>query len=331
VVFLANPGKTVNRDPSLHINRQAGMPVGYYVVEKKGPFFSSQVLGRPLEWEEQLKREIEYTTAEEIRLLYVAATRARNLLVISCYEGKPENSPWVKLERFCTGLSELEEVEVIRQDDARRPSLDEDALNNARRRFLPANSAVKDPSYSVASVTEMAGSYAPRPVGERTGKGTEWGRVIHRVLATLAAGRVTDLDLLVANALAEEDRNPEEKDEALLLIKGITNSPLWQRMSRSSRRFMEIPFSTTVTDHTLGLPIGTMVNGVIDLVFEEADGWVIADYKTDAISSPEKIPELKNYYAPQVQLYKQLWESLTGKKVKEAGLYFTSVGEWVEV
>jgi ATP-dependent helicase/nuclease subunit A len=70
---------------------------------------------------------------------------------------------------------------------------------------------------------------------------------------------------------------------------------------------------------------------VIDLVFEEAGGWVIADYKTDAITSPEKLQELTVYYAPQVKLYTRFWESLTGEKVKEAGMYFTSVGEWVEV
>lgn len=331
VVFLAHPGKTVNHDPSIHINRQAGLPVGYYVVEKKGSFYNSQVLGCPLQWEEQLKTEIEYTIAEEIRLLYVAATRARNLLVISCYEGKPENSPWVKLERFCTGLSELEKVEVTKQDNARRTNLETDELNNARNRFLMSNSAVKAPTYSIASVTEIVGKSSPRPVGERIGKGTEWGLVIHRVLAALADGQVSDLELLVDNALAEQERNPEEQDEALLLIKGITQSPLWQRMSRSSRRFMEIPFSTAVSDHNLGLPIGTVVSGVMDLVFEEAEGWVIADYKTDAVSSPQKLTELKEYYALQVQLYKQFWESLTGEKVKEAGLYFTSVGAWVEV
>jgi ATP-dependent helicase/nuclease subunit A len=36
--------------------------------------------------------------AEENRLLYVAATRARDLLVVSTYEEKPEISPWSPFE-----------------------------------------------------------------------------------------------------------------------------------------------------------------------------------------------------------------------------------------
>lgn len=331
VVFLAHPGKTVNRDPSCHINRQEGVPVGHYVAEKKGNFYSSQVLGYPLQWEDHLQREREYTDAEEIRLLYVAATRARNLLVISCYEGKPENSPWVKLEEFCTGLPELEEVMVEKPDYTYRPKPGIKELQQSRKKFLRNNSAVATPSYSIISVNQVVQSSVPPLPGDRTGKGAEWGLTIHRILAALAAGPASNLELLVENALAEEERPLEEKDEAILLLKGITQSSLWQRMSRSSRRFMEIPFSTVATADTPGIPAGTVVNGVIDLIFEEAGGWVIADYKTNAISSPARLSELKDYYAPQVKLYKQFWESLTGEKVKEAGLYFTSVGEWVEV
>ncbi|MGI6550420.1 MAG: UvrD-helicase domain-containing protein [Syntrophomonadales bacterium] len=331
VVFLAHPGKTVNREPSSHIDRQAGIPVGYYVVEKKGPFNSSQVLGYPLQWEEHLEKEMEYTAAEEIRLLYVAATRARNLLVVSCYEGKPEKSAWVKLEGFCSGLPELEDVKAKKPDTPNRTNLPPDDLQNARKRFFESNTAIIAPSYSITSVKQIVQSSSTRPAAEKTGKGAGWGLVIHRVLAALAAGPVPDLELLVENALAEEERSPEEKDEVLLLLQGITKSSLWQRLSQSSRRFMEIPFSNKVTDDSLGIPGGTIVNGVIDLVFEEAGGWVIADYKTDAITSPEKLQELTVYYAPQVKLYTRFWESLTGEKVKEAGMYFTSVGEWVEV
>ena len=331
VVFLAHPGKTVNREPSSHVNRQAGIPVGYYVVEKKGLFYNSRVLGYPLQWEEHLERELEYTAAEEIRLLYVAATRAKNLLVISCYEGKPENSAWVKLEGFCSGLPELEEVTVEKPSTITRNNLGMDELQKAQNGFFKANTAVAAPSYTITTVNQIVQSSSPRPTGESAGKGTEWGLVIHRILAALAADPASDLELLVKNALIEEERTPEEKDEAILLLRGITQSSLWQRISQSLRRFIEIPFSATVTEDALGMPIGTAVNGVIDLVFEEADGWVIADYKTDAIGSPKRLQELTTYYTPQVQLYKRFWESLTGEKVKESGLYFTSVGEWVEV
>lgn len=116
-----------------------------------------------------------------------------------------------------------------------------------------------------------------------------------------------------------------------MLLKGIIHSPVCQRMARSPQRFMEIPFATTVTDDTPGILGGTVVSGVIDMVFKEAGEWVITDYKTDAIETPQRLNELKNYYAPQVRLYKRFWENLTGEKVKEAGLYFTAAKKWIEV
>jgi len=331
VVFLADPGKSVNCEPSFHINRQEGRPVGYYVVQKKD-FFTYKTLGLPLRWEEHLKKEQQYTAAEELRLLYVAATRARNLLVISRYEGKPSNSPWFALEEHCAGLPELEDTAVdLDAEAASTIDLQMAELKTAQSRFLTANAAVMTPSYSVTSVTRMVKDASTPPTAEKGGKGSEWGSIIHRMLATLSADSGSDLELLVVSSLAEAERSPDEKDEALELLRGMVGSQLWQRCCRSTRRFMEIPFSTSVRDETAGLAPGTVVNGIIDLVFEEDGSWVIADYKTDAIGSPRKLQELTAYYAPQVSLYRQFWESLTGQKVKEAGLYFTSVGEWVEV
>jgi ATP-dependent helicase/nuclease subunit A len=34
------------------------------------------------------------------------------------------------------------------------------------------------------------------------------------------------------------------------------------------------------------------------------------------------------HYRPQVELYCRFWERLTAEKVKEAGLYFTSIDVW---
>ncbi|NLV16315.1 MAG: UvrD-helicase domain-containing protein [Syntrophomonadaceae bacterium] len=331
VVFLAHPGKTVSHEPTGHIKRQDGVPRGYFVVESRTSLFHSQVLGYPLDWDNFLQKEREYAAAEEIRLLYVAATRGKNLLVISCYEGKPENSPWMKLEQFCAGVPELEEITVKRARIDKVPGLVMDDLEKARHRFFNTNAPVTVPSYSTTTVKRASDSLFPRTAGERKGKGTEWGGLIHQALAVLAADPRPDPELLFVNVLAEEELSAEETDEAILLLKGIIQSPVWQRMARSSQRFMEIPFATTATDDILGIPMGTAVSGVIDLVFKEAGEWVIADYKTDAIETPQRLTELKNYYAPQVRLYKRFWETLTGEKVKEAGLYFTAAKKWIEV
>ncbi|MDD5207364.1 MAG: hypothetical protein PHS17_18195 [Desulfobacterales bacterium] len=68
---------------------------------------------------------------------------------------------------------------------------------------------------------------------------------------------------------------------------------------------------------------------VIDLAFKEPDGWVIADYKTDKVDG--NLEKLVAYYKPQVEMYRKFWTEMSGEKVKEAGLYFIDIGEFIEV
>ncbi len=77
------------------------------------------------------------------------------------------------------------------------------------------------------------------------------------------------------------------------------------------------------------LPVSTFdgkvyVEGFADLAFEEDDGWVVMDYKTDRLDGRRE--ELVRTYTPQVEAYRS---SLTaaGMKVKEAGLWFSDMGE----
>jgi len=36
-------------------------------------------------------------------------------------------------------------------------------------------------------------------------------------------------------------------------------------------------------------------------------------------------------YSPQVRLYGRFWQQITGERVIESGLYFTSIDRWVKV
>jgi len=109
------------------------------------------------------------------------------------------------------------------------------------------------------------------------------------------------------------------------------------------------------------LPV--ILTGTIDLVFWEngaegknlgespAGGWIIADYKTDVIPGAAEIfksegPELTmekirrvspefariiDFYTPHVRLYSKFWSQITGRPVKESGLYFTSLNRWINI
>jgi ATP-dependent helicase/nuclease subunit A len=72
----------------------------------------------------------------------------------------------------------------------------------------------------------------------------------------------------------------------------------------------------------------TIIRGVIDLIFEEPAGWVIVDYKTDDISEGD-LPSAIQYYEGQIQKYAEQWQSTTGFKTSELGLYFTRLDRYV--
>lgn len=61
-----------------------------------------------------------------------------------------------------------------------------------------------------------------------------------------------------------------------------------------------------------------MIKGIVDIMFEEEDGIVVVDYKSDRGISADA---LRERYEKQLQIYKSAVEIITGKKVKELVIY----------
>ena len=331
VVFLANPIKNADFSPSVHISRAGETPCGYFLIEKR-KLYTSEVLGQPVGWEHCSQKEAEYLNAEEMRLLYVAATRAKNLLVVSTYPDKPTASPWHLFDEnlTCAPVLDDEASNGMISCEKRAASLKPGDLEEARGKFLNHESCINLPSYRVAAVTSLVSSSGSFPSREMTGRGFSWGRTIHRVLECCAKKGQANLDLFIENILTEEGRMPEEKEEVLEYVNGILKSTFWERVMNSKHRFVEVPFGQQVAGSP-GSSNDTLVSGVIDLVFQVEEGWVIVDYKTDTVKGDEDLYKLADYYSPQLALYRSFWENITGEKVLETGFYFTSVGQWVPI
>ena len=71
-----------------------------------------------------------------------------------------------------------------------------------------------------------------------------------------------------------------------------------------------------------------LIQGIIDVFFEEDGEIVLLDYKTDKVASAA---ELAGRYRTQLELYQEAIERAVGKKVKERLLYSFSLGEIVPV
>ena len=77
---------------------------------------------------------------------------------------------------------------------------------------------------------------------------------------------------------------------------------------------------------------GQLIQGIIDLYFEEDGELVLVDYKTDRVMKDEAgEKELVKRYAIQLDYYAKALTQLTGKKVKEKIIYSFALGKELSV
>lgn len=339
VVFLAFPTGEWQGTPTIHVERPAsGAAVGYVRVEERAEAFSMRTLAQPLDWSARAAAEAEFERAEDVRLLYVAATRAAEELIVSRCIQTEDKSPWRALYPH---FEEEQRGELEFRKPPARQKLDVDADDIMRRADAVANlrSEAGRATFVTNSVKELARKSmlrgelldASMPMLARADiapRGTEWGSIVHSALEVAARGAdARKLEIACRGLLLDFERpldtkgEPAELPELLALVEGISRSEVWKRAMRSGTALVEVPFSMSEVDEGAT----TIVDGVIDLAFREKDGWVIVDYKTDAIADPAVWNQRTELYRRQVNLYADYWEQLTGETVVERVLVLTSI------
>jgi ATP-dependent helicase/nuclease subunit A len=329
VVFLADPRTDRPKAPRSWIDRAGSTARGHWLVIRETDGFGVIEIARPAEWEAMAEREKRFEEAEKKRLLYVAATRAREMLVVSTWrqgKGKPKG-PWSPFDPYIH--DDLPEPAPPVAAQAPPPLRDLPAEAAAFRERRKARSAASSRvSYTVSPVTHVAHT-GPRPAWERTGRGMSWGRVVHRLLEALMRDGRLDVRVYAANLLAEEERSVGDIEEIVRTVEAVRASDLWMRASAAPRRLVEVPFALMVRREELGLadgPAETLLQGAIDLVFEESGTWTLVDYKSDTVG--ENLDGIVAFYTPQIAIYRRYWERLTGRPTR-AGLFFAETGREV--
>ncbi len=335
IVFLADPNTTTERAPLFSVNWEAEQPEGHFlVVRNEG--FQSRELARPLHWDHRVSDEKIFRKAEEDRLLYVAATRARNTLIVSAHrrrlrestEGRP-SGPWTALSGSIDRALSSPKASATKPPFVPLEELSGQMVA-ARSRLRRAYGAVAQETYRVMQITRVAEGKGPRvSTYQGSGRGVVWGRMLHRLLESLMGDEALDVEACTEFLLLEEGLPLDEKDQILRMVDGVGRSDLWQRACGAKKRFVEVPFALTVPSSELGVTVGageTILKGVIDLVFSEHKEWVIVDYKSDPVQN--NLAHLVSHYGTQVRHYRRYWERLTGEATK-AALFFIETGEVV--
>ena len=155
------------------------------------------------------------------------------------------------------------------------------------------------------------------PPGDAGEKARAFGVAVHSVLETAALAGSPDLAPLARTAAKENGIADRWTDVEAAARRALAQPALVH--ARGCRAFAEMPF-TLVAE-------GTVLEGRIDLVWEEEDGsLVVADYKTDAVADEAAARERAESYRTQVALYAAALEKATGREVRETVLLFLAPG-----
>lgn len=174
----------------------------------------------------------------------------------------------------------------------------------------------------------------------------ERGTVIHYVMQRLNYDRVNSINEIKLQI--EEmvlDNSLTEREASSIWYKKIYNffnSKLGKRLLKAYKEDRlikrELPFFTELSSVEYDLELNKDIysdekirlQGIIDCFFEEEDGIVLLDYKTDYVEEG-KIDVIVEKYKTQLNYYKNALEKITEKKVKESYLYLFSIDKEIKL
>jgi ATP-dependent helicase/nuclease subunit A len=332
VVFLAHPAKFVDQESFLtrHIKRKEDASKGYFsFTVKKG--FQRKDIAFPLNWAELKKEELAYLTAEELRILYVAATRPEQALVISSSAKGNKNNPWnLLLELPDIEEFPLEKMEEDKVEEAHEVITLEDYETHAEEKLLWLEER-KEKSFDYWSPTKEKDYSNVVTIEREAGGGKDWGTIIHDVFEKVVQDQ--DVTNYIPTLLSKYAVPIEKKAEVYKAVEILKQSDFWKELLVAEQVLTEVPFMLEVNKYhplyhfvskseAVSHPI--LVKGVIDLVYKIDNVWKIVDYKTDHPKEAEHYKDLRDFYQDQIHFYKNAWEFMTGEKVVSEKLFFVN-------
>ncbi len=297
--------------------------------------------------------------SEELRMLYVAMTRAKERLYLCGHMDGKSRHKWEALKgRYhragcmmdwimaANSAGEGLDVEIAERAEAageKTPFDFRQYTDAMTAQYVPAKIitmpvAVRVPAKVSVSAVKAASAGGIRsfltPVHETDEiSGAQLGTLVHGVMER--AVRKGDIDGTIADMLDKKLIGQAEADAVIknrYMVEGFLKSGLYKRMAASPQAIYEQRFNLLVPAADIGYPgNGNMtVQGILDAAFMENEKWVLLDYKTDRVDG-DGIKKAADGYAVQLQLYARALEQITGVGVAEMHLYFLRPGEDVLV
>jgi ATP-dependent helicase/nuclease subunit A len=276
--------------------------------------------------------------AESRRLLYVACTRAADLLLLSGKAGG--KNTWLQTILAAWQVDvEGEEQEEIELDGyglrVMRPVAAPESRSRQRSagRSHPGLTEIPDlvaplqptesqPTISVTQLVRQISTVDAEPprlqavvraqssARQRRAPSYILGQVTHRVLAEWDLFYSDEVDQggmvreISAAQGVERDTISDLVDTIVNILRRIRRDDLFAEIQSATSRYHEMPFSLTRPAEVL--------HGQIDLLFQDDhSGWTLVDWKTDWVTDGEQDRHIEQH-GPQMALYTAAVEELLG-------------------
>jgi ATP-dependent helicase/nuclease subunit A len=176
--------------------------------------------------------------------------------------------------------------------------------------------------------------------------GASRGTVYHKLLERLDMAQLTtwgrkgDKEAFERQLFAWQQNGilTEEEKQAVDVpqFMKFADTELVERMARAAKAgllFREKPFVIGIPAHEMDPEITSkelvVVQGIIDVYWQEGDHIILLDYKTDRVGRKDGTEILKNRYRAQLDYYARALEQATGLSVTEKIIYSFSLGDTI--
>jgi ATP-dependent helicase/nuclease subunit A len=282
--------------------------------------------------------ESRHTDSQNIRTLYVAATRAKQYLVIPDHRSLGyDKGGGLYMDQLIAGLPDPEggnnpAPKIIAVEKMSRFAAPQQPIEYGLEKFAeaaPADTEIEKSREQFGKILcgkialarefqELSAPSREEEFEQVQGKeataredALEIGGIVHHVIE-LAGKQDEKFAMALANRLAKERGAAKLLPQIQALIKEFWKSEIKQKID-AGESWQELPFLAEVQ--------GKLYRGQIDLILREKDGLHILDFKTDNITQDQGDKRAEKYRG-QMKIYAEVAARLKKQKVSETSILF---------
>jgi len=350
IVIVAGCGKKFNKSDikeKIILNEDYGIATDYIDLDKRVKIESTKKY--------LMKKKIDRENiAEQLRILYVALTRAKNKLIMTAevsdvdkYREKVLGHKFISSKTKASSFLDW----LILVDNLNFNFVDEEVVvdENEKEKEKEKNYSLENLDFKYEASTDVVTVTVselkrrlteetiykekllirPKFMKEYDGLSpSEKGIAVHTVMQHLDFENINNIEDQLADMVIKEKITKEEKDVIdIKNILKIKDDNIYSKIVKAKKVYKEVPFVLKekveeISDSKI------LIQGIIDMYLEdEDDNIILLDWKTDKLKEVEII----NKYKVQLELYKKALEKSLKKKVAETYIYSFHLNKSIKI